>query len=66
LVGDEGGLATGGRAGVTVSVVGGGGFTGLAERVEGFELGETLSGAVRSSPLALGVRWCPGRFVGGF
>lgn len=51
---------------MTVSVVGGGGFTGLAERVEGFELGETLSGAVRSSPLALGVRWCPGRFVGGF
>jgi hypothetical protein len=66
LVGDEGGLATGGRA--EVSIVGAGSFTGLVERVEGFELGETLKDAVRSSPLALGVRWCPavGRFMGGF
>jgi hypothetical protein len=41
---------------VLLVVAGAGSFTGLEERVEEFELGETLEDAVRNSPLALGVR----------
>jgi hypothetical protein len=51
LVGDEdkGGFVTVERAEVTVLVAGS--FTGLAERVEGFELGGDFKDVVRSSPL---------------